>query len=154
MITFSSRFWSGTLSRIPHISMFFLPPYYSNESWSLSSEITLLSKSLTFFLSRWFLTWRFLMITSFEFSISLSKPSNVEINFFSKLKILSLKKFNGIVPASTKNHWLLKCPSLHSSHNFGFIIWFLWFWFGSSCLLYFSVNQKFLYSSSLCFLIK
>ena len=27
------------------------------------------------------------MITSFKFSISLSKPSNLEIDFFSKLKI-------------------------------------------------------------------
>ena len=27
------------------------------------------------------------MITSFKFSISLFKPSNLEINFFSKLKI-------------------------------------------------------------------
>ena len=32
------------------------------------------------------MTWRFLIITSFKFSISLSKPSDLD-NFFSKLKI-------------------------------------------------------------------
>ena len=63
-----------------------VPPYCSNELWSFFSDITLLSKSLTFFLRHWFLTWKFLT-TSFKFSISLFKPSNLEINFFCKLKI-------------------------------------------------------------------
>ena len=70
--------------------MLFLRPYCSNELWSLSSDIILLFKSLTFFLSCWFLTWRFLMITSFKFSTSLSEPLNLEINFFFKFKIRSL----------------------------------------------------------------
>ena len=87
LITFCSRFWSGTLWRIPQISMLFFRPYCSKELWSLSSDITLLSKSLTFFLRRWFSTWRLLIITSFKFSIALSKPSNLEAYLFSKLKI-------------------------------------------------------------------
>ena len=87
LITFCSRFWSGTLWRIPQISMLFFRPYYSKELWSLSSDITLLSKSLTFFLRRWFSTWRLLIITSFKFSTALSKPSNLEVYLFSKLKI-------------------------------------------------------------------
>ena len=41
---------------IPHISMLFSWPYCPNELWPLSSDIKLLSKSLTFFLSRWFST--------------------------------------------------------------------------------------------------
>ena len=40
---------------------------------------------LAFFLSFSFSTWRFLMITSFKFSIPLSKPSNMEVTFFSRL---------------------------------------------------------------------
>ena len=40
----------GTLSRIPQISILVLRPYHFNELWSFSSDITLLSKSLTFFL--------------------------------------------------------------------------------------------------------
>ena len=87
MITFGSRFWLGTLSKISLILMLFLRSYCFNELWFLSRDIVLLSRSLTFFVRSWLSSWRFLTITSFKFCISFSKPWNLEVKSFSKLKM-------------------------------------------------------------------
>ena len=85
--TFSSRFWLGTSSGIPVFSTLLRGPYYSSELCSLSKVKILFSRTFTFFLRRSFSTWSFLMITSFKFNSSLSRPSNLEVIFFSRFMI-------------------------------------------------------------------
>ena len=85
--TFSTKFWSRTLSRIPVILMLLRHPYYSSELFSLSRINFFFSRTFTFFLRRSFSTWRLFIITSSKFNNSLSSPSNLEVIFFSRFMI-------------------------------------------------------------------
>ena len=88
-VFFSSKQLSLIQSGTPDTSILLILPYCSSLFCLISKELNLLSKLLTFFFKRSFLTRRFLMITSFTFNIFFVSSSNGDSNFISKFVIFS-----------------------------------------------------------------
>ena len=105
-IFFSSKQLSLTESGIPDTSILFLLPYCSSLFWSISREVTLLSKLQTFCLKRSLSAYRFLMITSFTFCNSFVNSSNHDSNFVSKFVILTAAPEVSLLPSEVCFVWV------------------------------------------------